>query len=151
VLERLDAARDGAGLACAVKTPAPALALEALLQCDVDLEQVDRLEGRRLVDDRSRWIYDVSVNRDSRRLPQAPRAPTPPLQTSSGGTARLVGRTVSLRLAGALGLLPCPLAILAGALGLLPCPFPILAEPHLEEHQADRDDHSDAQHPECEV
>jgi hypothetical protein len=72
VLERFDAAGDGTGLACAVDSPATALALEALLQGDIDLEQADRLQRRRLVDDLARWIYDVSVNRDSQRLPTGP-------------------------------------------------------------------------------
>jgi hypothetical protein len=49
MLERLERPCHPAGLARAVETPAPALALQALLQRGIDLEQVDRLERWRLV------------------------------------------------------------------------------------------------------
>jgi hypothetical protein len=49
VLERLDTPGHPAGFAGAVEAPAPALALQAVLQRAVDVEQVDRLERRRLV------------------------------------------------------------------------------------------------------
>ncbi len=50
VLARLDAAGHGAGLAHAIKPPVAALAHERLLQHEVDLEQVDRLQRRRLIE-----------------------------------------------------------------------------------------------------
>ena len=65
VLARLDAPGDRAGLAGAVDAPAAALALERLLQRQVDLEQVDRLQRRRLVEDLAGGIGDVDRGHDS--------------------------------------------------------------------------------------
>ena len=59
VLERLDAAGDGARLAHAVDAPAAALALERLAQREVGVEQVDRLQRRRLVEDVAGGVGDV--------------------------------------------------------------------------------------------
>jgi hypothetical protein len=71
VLERLDAARHRARLVRAFGPPRAPFSLESLLQRDINLEQVDRLKGGRLIEDRARRIYDVNVNRDSQRLPGA--------------------------------------------------------------------------------
>ena len=51
VLERVDAARGGAGFPRTVHPPAATLALEPLAQGEVDLEQVDRLQRGRLIQD----------------------------------------------------------------------------------------------------
>jgi hypothetical protein len=58
MLERLDASGHPAGLAGAVNAPSAAFAFEALAQGEIDLEQVDRLEGRRLVEDFPRGVLD---------------------------------------------------------------------------------------------
>ena len=68
VLERFHAPARRAGLAGAVDPPAAALALKPLSQGEIDLEQVDRLERWRLVQDLSGRIGDVDgrhVNPDS--------------------------------------------------------------------------------------
>ena len=59
VLARLDASGDGAGLARPVDAPAPTLALERLAQRKVDVEQVDRLQRRCLVEHLARGVGDV--------------------------------------------------------------------------------------------
>ena len=59
VLERLGAAGGGARLPGAVDAPAAALALERLAQREVELEQVDRLQRRRLVEDVAGGVADV--------------------------------------------------------------------------------------------
>src|SRR5258708_2753926 len=51
VLARLDAAGEGPRLTRALDAPLAALALERLAQRHVDLEQVDRLQRGRLVED----------------------------------------------------------------------------------------------------
>ena len=56
MLARLSAAGDGTGLAHALGAPGAALSLERLLQSEVELEQVDRLERRRLIQNRARRI-----------------------------------------------------------------------------------------------
>jgi hypothetical protein len=131
VPERLNAAGDFAGLPCPRGTPVAALTLQGLLQRDVDIEQVDRLERRGLVQDLTGRVVDVGVNRDSHRLPQAPGAPAHPRQASSARLARRprTGLAPSVLLAG-----------LAGARRLLASPLAIFAEPDLEEHQADGQD-----------
>jgi hypothetical protein len=83
MLECLDAPGDATGLPRAVDPPAAALALEAFLQRDVDLEQVDRLERWRLIQDLTGGIDDVDVNRDSHSLPEPPRPPPHPVQATS--------------------------------------------------------------------
>jgi hypothetical protein len=49
VLERLDAAGHGSDLPDALGGPSATLALERLLECKVNVEQVDRLKRRGLV------------------------------------------------------------------------------------------------------
>jgi hypothetical protein len=88
MLERLGATRDRARLPRPIDAPSTALALEALLQGDVDLEQVDRRQRRRLVEDRSGRVEDVSVNRDSHRLSQPPGAATNTIQTRTPAMLR---------------------------------------------------------------
>src|SRR5581483_2041421 len=53
VLERLDTARLAAGLARELGAPATPFALERLLEGAIDLEQVDGLERRGLIQDRT--------------------------------------------------------------------------------------------------
>ncbi len=59
VLARLDAAGDGAGLAGALGAPAPALAVERLLEREVELEQVGGLKRRRLIEHLARRVGDL--------------------------------------------------------------------------------------------
>jgi len=56
VLARLDAPRCGAGLAGALDAPLAALAHQCLAKRQIDFEQVDRLERRRLIHDLARRI-----------------------------------------------------------------------------------------------
>jgi hypothetical protein len=92
VLERLDAARERACLARPVDAPSATLPLEPLAQGEVDLEQVDRLERWRLVQDLARGVAGISVNRDSQRLSEAPRAAAHPVEPDPG---RALGRMLA--------------------------------------------------------
>jgi hypothetical protein len=74
VLERRDAPGHATGLPRAVDAPAAALALQPLLQREIDVEQVDRLKRWGLVQDLTSGIPDIRVNRDSQRLQAARRA-----------------------------------------------------------------------------
>ena len=66
VLLRLGRARDGAAVAHAVDRPAGALALQALPQREVGVEEVDVLERRRLVEDLVRPCVRASMRPVSR-------------------------------------------------------------------------------------
>jgi hypothetical protein len=148
VLERLDAAGERAGLARAVDPPAAALALEALAQGEVDLEQVEWLERRALVQDRTGGVQDLSVNRDSHSLAEASRPAAHPAEAAPLPSFGRVRGPLSFfgRVRGPLGELGlAPTGFLAPAVLFLTRPRAILGQPDLVEHQA-RGEHQPERH-----